>query len=181
MTNRRFSNLFLIGYRCTGKTSVGRDIAKKIGWTFVDSDELLMKNSGESVSDIVSRGGWPLFRKLEKDTLKAICLNRKQVVATGGGVVTDDENIDMMKQHGIVVWLLATPETILERMAQDTRTDLLRPSLTNRELKAEIHETLKERTPLYKIAMTVDVDTEGKTLSEISSEVMSLLSHIGSV
>lgn len=179
MTNRQLSNMFLIGYRCTGKTSVGRDIARKIGWTFVDADELLMKNSGETVADIVARGGWPLFRKLEKDTLKAICGNREQVVATGGGVVTDDENIDLMSQHGAVVWLRAAPETILARMNRDAQSEHLRPSLTDYDLKAEIEETLKERTPLYRIAMTVDVDTEGKTPSEVSSEVAYLLSRIG--
>lgn len=177
-TNRQLSNLFLIGYRCTGKTSVGRDIARKIGWEFVDADELLMKNSGESVIDIVSRGGWPLFRKLEKKTLKEICQNRAQVVATGGGIVTDEENIDLMKQHGVLVWLRATPETIRERMVQDASTGELRPPLTNRELQDEIQDTLKERTPLYRTAMTVAVDTDGKTLPEISYEILSLLSHM---
>lgn len=179
MTGDQLSmNIFLIGYRCTGKTSVGRNVARKIGWTFVDADELLMKNSGETVADIVSRGGWSLFRKLEKDTLKAICRNRKQVVATGGGVVTDDENIDLMKQNGAIVWLRATPKTIRERMIQDSHTGELRPSLTDRELMIEIEETLKERTPLYRIAMIVDVETEDKTIPEISSEILSLLSHI---
>jgi len=155
------------------------DIAKKIGWSFVDADDLLMNSSGETVANIVSRGGWLLFRKLEKDILKDICLNRKQVIATGGGVVTDAENIDMMKRHGIVAWLRATPETIMERMTQDTRTGLLRPSRTDLELREEIQETLKERTPLYRIAMTLEVDTEGKTIPEISSEILSRLSPVG--
>lgn len=177
--NQPSGNIFIIGYRCTGKTSVAGYLAKKIGWDFIDADELLMKHSGETVADIVSRGGWPLFRKLEKEILKAICLNRKQVVSTGGGVVTDDENIDLMKQHGVVVWLRATPETILERMNRDVRSAHLRPSLTDHDLKVEVEKTLKERTPLYRTAMTVDVDTEGKTLSEVSSEVMSLLIHNG--
>jgi shikimate kinase len=101
------------------------------------------------------------------------------VIATGGGVVTDDENIDLMKQSGAVVWLRATPDTILERMQQDTRTGDLRPSLTDRELKTEVMETLKERQPLYTIAKTMDVDTDGKTITEISYEVVSFLSSIG--
>lgn len=173
------TNIFLIGYRCTGKTSVGKHIAKKIGWCFIDSDDLLMKNTGETVTEIVSRGGWGLFRKLEKETLKNICRNGKQVIATGGGVVTDDENIDLMKRSGAVVWLRANPGTILERMQRDTRTGDLRPSLTDRELKAEIIETLKERQPLYSLATTFDIDTEDKTLSEVSDEVISILSSSG--
>jgi len=172
-------NIFLIGYRCTGKTSVARLIAEKIGWDFVDADELLMKNAGETVTDIVSKGGWPLFRKLEKETLQDICKKQKQVVATGGGVVTDEENIGLMKQHGTVVWLRATPETIFYRMGQDTQTSHLRPSLTDHDQKSEIEATLRERTPMYANAMTVEVDTEGKTLPEISSEVVLMLSGIG--
>lgn len=158
---------------------MARLIAEKIGWDFVDADELLMKNAGETVADIVSKGGWSIFRKLEKETLKAICLNKRQVVATGGGVVTDEENIDLMKQHGTVVWLRAAPETILSRMSQDTQTSHLRPSLTDYDLKSEIEATLQERTPMYANAMTVEVDTDSKTLPEISSEVVSILSGIG--
>jgi shikimate kinase len=157
---------------------VGKDIAKRIGWRFIDADELLMKNAGETVTEIVSRGGWELFRKLEKETLKNICRSRQQVVATGGGVVTDDENIDLMKRSGTVVWLQANTETILERMNRDTRTGDLRPSLTNQELMIEIEETLNERLPLYTNAMDVDVDTQDKTRSEVSDEVMSILSAI---
>lgn len=172
-------NIFLIGYRCTGKTSVGQVISEKIGWKFVDADALLMKNCGKTVTDVVAQGGWALFRKLEKDTLEIICRNRCQVVATGGGVVTDDGNIELMKQNGVVVWLRATPDTILQRMLRDTHTDDLRPSLTDHELKIEIEDTLKERIPRYRIAMTVYVDTEGKTLPEISSEVLSVLARFG--
>jgi shikimate kinase len=175
------ANIFLIGYRCTGKSSVGRTVAKKIGWNFIDADERMMKNLGESVSEIVSRGGWPLFRSLEKDTLRSICSSRRQVVATGGGVVTDDENIDLMKQNGAVVWLRASPQTILKRMLQDNHTDDLRPPLTDRGLEVEIEETLEKRTSLYRTAMNVDVNTENKTLSEVSSEVISLLVRIGCI
>jgi shikimate kinase len=172
-------NIFLIGYRCTGKTSVGRDVAKKIGWRFVDADDLLMENSGETVTEIVSRGGWELFRKLEKETMKTICQKGGQVVATGGGVVTDGENIEEMKRSGAIVWLRANPETIMERMVRDARTGDLRPSLTNQDLTAEIAETLRERLPLYSAATTLNIDTEGKTLSEVSDEVVVSLSGIG--
>ena len=178
---RAMTNLFLIGYRCTGKSSVARLVAEKLGWDFVDADERMMKNTGESVAEIVSKGGWPLFRELEKDTLRSICLNSRQVVATGGGVVEDDENIDLMKQNGVVVWLRACSRIILERMVGDTHTRDLRPPLTDRELKGEIEETLKKRTPLYRAAMTLEVDTGGKTLPGVSSEVISLLNSIGSI
>lgn len=172
-------NIFLVGYRCTGKTTIARDIAKRIGWKFIDADQHLMKAACKTVAEIVSSGGWPLFRELEKNTLQSICRHRQQVVATGGGVVSDNQNIDLMKENGVVVWLRATPETIFERMNRDDQTEALRPSLTEQELKVEIEETLKERTPMYKIAMTAAVDTEGKTLKEVSEEVVFLLKKLG--
>ena len=174
-------NLFLVGYRCTGKSSVARRVAEKLGWNVVDADERMMEDTGESVAETVSKGGWPLFRKIEKDTLRSICMNLGQVVATGGGVVEDDENIDLMKRSGAVVWLRASSDTIRKRMIRDTNSSDLRPPLTDFELKVEIEETLTKRTPLYRIAMTLEVDTEDKTLTEVSSEVISLLKRIGSV
>jgi shikimate kinase len=172
-------NIFLIGYRCTGKTSVGKNIAGKIGWEFIDADDLLMKKTGETVSEIVARDGWPAFRKIEKDVLKEICRGRGQVIATGGGVVLDDENIDRMRQSGIVVWLRATPETILKRMHRDTKNTDLRPSLTKHSMETEIKTTLEQRTSLYAIAMTVEVDTENKPLHEVSLEVLTILGRNG--
>jgi shikimate kinase len=175
------TNIFLIGYRCTGKTTVGREVAQQIGATFVDADERLMKNTGETVAAIVSRGGWSLFRRLEKQALKEICTKRGQVVATGGGIVTDPDNIEMMKQHGAVVWLHATPETIYSRMSKDEKTGDLRPSLTDYNLKEEIEKTLSERISLYERAMTFEVDTDRKSYMDIAREIISRLSEAGHV
>ncbi len=172
-------NIFLIGYRCTGKTSVGRRVAQQLGWKFIDMDVLLTETSGETISEIVSRGGWPLFRKMEKQVLETICNGENQVIATGGGVVVDKENIDLMKRSGILFWLRATPETILKRMTEDVQTKKMRPSLTDRKLKDEIEETLKERYPLYRTAMTADFDTEEKTMQEVSEEIIRRLKHMG--
>ena len=168
-------NLFIIGYRCTGKTTTAQTVSERMGWKFIDADRELMEKRGESVSEIVSSGGWPLFRKLEKQTLKEICRQERQVVATGGGVILDDENIETMKNNGPVIWLKATPETIIERMTADTETEELRPALTDHDLISEINETLNERIPLYQKAMTWSVDTDGKKINEVISEILSLI------
>ena len=171
-------NIFLIGYRCTGKTSIGTAIADRIGWRFVDADSYLMAESGKTVAALVREGGWDLFRNMEKKTLKKICEAQNQVVATGGGVVLAWENIDLMKRHGKVIWLRAEPETIHQRMQQDKATPDLRPALTDQEnaLK-EIEDTLLDRTPRYKKAGDYEVSTEGKDVFTLTQEIITLLEN----
>jgi shikimate kinase len=78
-------NLFLIGYRCSGKTTIGKSIAMTIDWSFVDSDLLVIKKNGNSIKDIIDTAGWDAFRRMERSTLRQICTKDRQVVATGGG------------------------------------------------------------------------------------------------
>jgi shikimate kinase len=115
-------NLFLIGYRCTGKTTIGKAIAAAIEWSFVDADTVLVRECGKPIKDIVDTEGWDAFRRMERSTLKQICTKDRQVVATGGGVVLDKANIKAMKTSGMIIWLGATAETIQKRMLQDKNT-----------------------------------------------------------
>ena len=172
-------NLFFIGYRCTGKTTIAKSVSEKMGWTFVDADVMLMEKRGENITRIVSNGGWALFRKLEKETLKTICSRDGQVVATGGGVVLDDENIEIMKMGGPVIWLRATAETVFRRMQSDIQTETLRPALTERDLMDEITQTLEEREPLYQKAMSWSVDTDGKGIMDVINEILIHLKKSG--
>ena len=82
-------NLFLIGYRCTGKTTIGKSIAETIDWSFVDAGTMLVGECGKHIKDIVDAGGWQAFRRMERSTLEQICKKSRQIVATGGGVVLD--------------------------------------------------------------------------------------------
>ena len=109
-------NIFLIGYRCTGKTSVGRNLAKSLGRPFFDADAEIVEEQGLNISEIVSQQGWDAFREMEKAIIKKMCALDDFVVATGGGVVLDDENIENMKKSGVLVWLKATPGTIKKRI-----------------------------------------------------------------
>jgi shikimate kinase len=170
-------NLFIIGYRCTGKSTVAKVVSEKTGWTCVDADSELADQRGETVAQIVATGGWPLFRKLEKETLKKICSREGQVVATGGGVVLDEENIELMRKSGEVIWLRANAETIIERMQADEKTETLRPALTEQTLAEEIKQTLSERVPLYQKAMTWSVDTDGKEVMDVITEIISHLKN----
>lgn len=153
-------NIFLIGYRCTGKTSVGSSLAKRLGWSFVDTDLKLAEDQGQKISEIVSKKGWAFFRKVEKQVVQCVCKRDHHVVATGGGVVLDEDNVKRMKDSGVLVWLRANIKTIGTRMAEDPMTRDFRPALTSKESVEEIKETLFLRNPYYEKAMDFFVDTD---------------------
>ena len=161
------NNVFLIGYRCTGKSSVGERLSNKLGWPLIDTDSLLVSESGASIKDIVETRGWEAFRKLEHDILKQVCLLDRQVVATGGGIVLNDANVNRMRKNGKLIWLKAAPVTIKKRMKLDQDTEAFRPSLTSKDSFSEIEETLSEREPIYKRASDCQVDTDHKQIDEI--------------
>lgn len=161
------NNIFLIGYRCTGKSSVGEILSKKLEWPLIDTDLLLVSDRGSSIKEIVDKQGWEIFRKFEHDILKQVCLDERQIVATGGGIVLNDANVDRMKKSGTLVWLKAAPETIKERMKLDQDTETFRPSLTSKDSFSEIEETLIEREPIYMRASDIQIDTDLKQIDEI--------------
>ena len=166
-------NIILIGYRCSGKTSVGKRLAQKTDRLFADTDDRLVEKDGRPVSDIVAADGWEGFRRLEREVIRDVCAKGNTVIATGGGAVLDPANVIAMQKSGRVVWLKASPQTIKQRMANDRNTGDLRPSLTSKGLYDEIVEVLAERMPLYEQAMDVSVDTENKTIDEIVVEIIS--------
>jgi len=165
-------NLFLIGYRCTGKTTIGKAIAAAIDWSFVDADTLLVRECGKPIKKIVDTEGWDAFRRMERSTLKQICTADRQVVATGGGVVLDKANIKAMKTSGMVIWLGATAETIQKRMLQDKNTGNFRPALTEKGRMQEIEDMLLKRNPYYESASDFSIQTDDVPLNEISAIII---------
>lgn len=165
-------NIYLTGYRCTGKTSVGKSLADVLKWSFIDADLELVGRYGMTISEIVSKEGWNSFREKEKAVLKRLSALDKHVVATGGGVILDIENIEQMRKSGTIIWLKATPETIKTRILQDQNTEELRPSLTSKGLVEEIEETLVERKPLYEGAMDFSVDTDNRSIDDICESII---------
>ena len=168
-------NLFLIGYRCSGKTTIGKSIAMTIDWSFVDSDIRVIKECGKSIKDIIATEGWDAFRRLERSTLKQICTKERQVVATGGGMVLDADNIKAIKTSGRVVWLVATAETIQKRMWQDKNTGNFRPALTDKGQMEEIEDMLLKRNPYYESASDFSIHTDGVPVNEIGAIIIQRL------
>ena len=165
-------NVFLIGYRCTGKSSVGRLLAATLGRSFVDTDSLVVSENGMSIREIVDSRGWEVFRRLEHIALQQVCSMDRRVAATGGGIVLDIDNVELMKKSGRIIWLRASSETIKARMSQDQASETLRPALTSTDSISEIEETLAKRAPLYKQAMDFWVDTDSARLDEIRDVIL---------
>ena len=165
-------NLYLVGYRCTGKTSVGGLLSHDLGWVFVDMDHQLAVEAGMPIQDIVASLGWQHFREIEGRLLERLGQTGKQVVATGGGAVTVKSNIAAMRTSGKVVWLQASPAVIAERMVEDRNTAGQRPPLRGEDAVAEIEEILGERLPLYKQAMHFRVNTDDLSPREVADSIL---------
>ncbi len=165
-------NVYLIGYRCTGKSSVGRILARRLGWPFVDTDRRVVARAGRPVADIVARGGWPAFRELERTVMRETAAGDRQVVATGGGVPCDRENRRLMAGSGTVVWLRAAPAVIAARLAADTAGADQRPALDGGDALSEVAGILSRREPLYRGAAHLAVDTDDLAVEAVAVAVL---------
>ena len=171
----RRPNLVLIGYRATGKTSVGARLAEARHCPFVDLDQELVREAGRSVADIVAQGGWSEFRRLEKELVARYRNSQGQVLATGGGVILDPDNVAALRENGILIWLTADPAAIQARLAQDQPRDANRPSLTGGDTVQEVAAVLEERSPLYQAAAQIIVDTTHDSIAQVVELVLAAL------
>ena len=165
-------NLILIGYRCTGKTTIGRLLAARLGWPLVDTDTLVQERAGKSIKEIVATGGWPEFRRLECEVIAEVTAADRQVVSAGGGAILDAANREALRAGGRVVWLTAAPETILQRMQADPKTAAERPNLTDSGGIAEVRKVLQERRAAYQAACHHEIATDECSPDESADRVL---------
>ncbi|MBM4295496.1 MAG: shikimate kinase AroL [Deltaproteobacteria bacterium] len=165
-------NLVLIGFRATGKTAVGRHLAAQLNRSFVDLDQVLMEEAGQTIAEIVAREGWKEFRRRERELVVRYGARQGRVLATGGGVILDPENVRILRKNGIVIWLTADPETIQDRLALDGSWEVSRPSLTGKDTLSEVAEVLQARQHLYLAAAQIIINTEGQTVEEVADKVL---------
>jgi len=159
----------LIGYRCSGKTTVGKILAAELGRIFIDTDALIEERAGCSLEALVCLKGWDYFRELEKGLVQDLSTRDNLVIATGGGIVMDEGNVKNLKKNSWIVWLNGRTEVLKERMVNEQRSGKRRPSLTGADPREEIEVVLSSRKPLYKGAGDLIVDTSELSIRRAAS------------
>jgi len=170
-----FSNIYLIGYRCTGKSTVGRELAGQGHLSFYDTDEMVAANQKMSIARIVADHGWDHFRALENQYLRQLSTKGNSVVATGGGIVLQPGNIACMQTSGTTIWLRAEPQIIIARLLRDPATPNSRPALTRQSLEEEVRSTLAVRREHYRRAADLSVRTDTSSPDRIAARILALL------
>jgi shikimate kinase len=165
------NNIYLVGFMGTGKTSVGKELAREKKRQFIDLDQLIEFKQKMTIADIFAKKGEPYFRRMEKKALREASEENNFVIACGGGIVIDKENIKAMKKTGKIICLKASPEEILKR----TSAYAHRPLLNVAEPKKQIDLLLKLRAPYYAQADKI-IDTSGLTVKRVVNKIIRLRS-----
>jgi shikimate kinase len=165
-------NVVLIGYRGTGKSTVGKILAARLGRIVISTDAEIVKRAGQSIPEIVAQHGWDYFRDLESQVCGDLAGQDGLVIDTGGGAILRSENVERLKQSGRLFWLTASVESITQRIGRDTQ----RPSLTGtKSFVEEVEEVLRERTPKYRAAADHIIATDGRSIVQIADEILARL------
>jgi shikimate kinase len=164
----------LIGYRGSGKSAVGRLLAERLEWGFLDADEVLEQRQCCSIRRIFHEQGEEVFRQIEASLLSELCELERHVIATGGGVVLQPANRHRLRDAGTVVWLKADPITLWQRIEADCTTTERRPNLSGGGLP-EIETLLRVREPYYGECAHVTVDTVGRSPVEVAEAILEKL------
>jgi shikimate kinase len=165
----------LIGYRGSGKSSVGRLLAERLKWSFRDADSELEKRARKTIRKIFAEDGEGLFRDLEEEVITDLLTQDQLVLATGGGAVLRKTTRKRLQSAGPVIWLTASAETLHQRINADATTGERRPDLTDQGGLQEIQSLLTERNPIYQQIASIVVDTEGKSVVEIIDAIWDAL------
>ena len=164
------ANIVLVGFMGTGKSAVGRVIAQKLEFHFIDTDDVIEQASKAKISDIFAEHGEDYFRDLESQAVKSVALMKNQVVATGGGVVLRSSNIDLLRTGGPIFCLNATPKAIWDRV----RSSRSRPLLRGPDPLKKIETLLDKRAPYYALA-DHQIETTGVSVDRVADEIISYI------
>lgn len=169
-------NLALVGFSTTGKSTVARLLAGHLGWAAVDTDQVIAAVAGRSITDLFRVDGEAAFRAREEAALAAALAGQRKVIATGGGIVTRQANLDRLRERCVSIWLTAEPETILTRL-QTAAASEPRPLLAARDPLARIRELLFQRQAAYAQA-DLTVDTDHRTPDGVMTAILGLLREV---
>ena len=164
-------NIILIGFMGTGKTAVGRRLAARLGYRYLDTDMIIEGQAGCTIAGIFEKHGEAYFRELERSVIQEVVRSEGCVISTGGGAVVDPENLALLKKNGLVVCLTSSPEKIMERTGRKRGE---RPLLSGKEPIEEIKRLLELRAPYYENADWT-VDTSKKTVAQVVEIVVAII------
>ena len=166
------TNIALIGFMGTGKTAVGRLLAKKLGKKFIELDSLIEQQAGKSIPEIFQQDGEIAFRELEIEITKEIAGEKNAVIACGGGLVLNKINIDRLRNECIIVYLTASPRVILKRVSREEGN---RPLLEVDNPALTILGLLRFRKPFYERAADITVNTSKLSISAVAEQIIEKL------
>jgi shikimate kinase len=169
-------NVVFIGFMAVGKTSVAKEVARRLGKGYVSTDELIVNKVNKSISKIFEENGERFFRELEKDAVKEASMMENVVIDCGGGVILHEENVKELKRSGIIFFLYATPETIFKRSLNELG---VRPLLGKTFSLDNVKRLLEKRMPLYLDAADYIVDTTDCNVEAVAEKVVSVLKGDG--
>lgn len=164
-------NIVITGFMCTGKTSVGKKLAEILNFDFIDTDELIEKYTGLQITEIFSKYGEPYFRDVESRIVEEVSMLDKKVISTGGGVVLRKENMQNLRRNGIIINLVAQPETVFERLKNQPG---IRPLLNKPDPLEEIKKLLSYREEFYKNC-DLRINTDHLSVDEIVTKILRYL------
>jgi shikimate kinase len=164
-------NVVITGFMCSGKTSVGKKLAEKLNFDFLDTDDLIENKVGMRITEIFEKYGEPYFRELEAQIIKEVSEKDKLVISTGGGVVLREENVNNLRKNGVIINLVAKPETIYERLKKQPG---IRPLLNKPNPLEEIKKLLEYRERYYKNC-DFRVETDNLSVEEIVEKILNFL------
>ena len=161
-------NVILIGYRGTGKSTVGEIVSELLDFPLVETDAAIIEKAGQSISEIVSKHSWDYFRELESEVIREVSTRDRTVIDCGGGVILNPGNVAALKTNGIVFLLKADFKDIITRIASSSD----RPSLTgDKSFTEEVEEVLRERAPLYQASADYVINTSRETPASAAEKI----------
>ncbi len=168
-------NIVLIGFMATGKSSVSRLLSKKLNMKLIDTDIYIEQKENMSINEIFHKRGEKYFRDLEKQSLEILSNQKNIILSTGGGIISNEENIRLLRKIGRVVWLKASTDTIIRNLE---KSKIKRPLMKVENKKQKIESLMKSRIDKYSRCSHFEIDTDSKNIDEVVSNILLKLDKI---